>query len=158
MVVEEWREDMGRMHSHSRGKAHSTRPTFKRAPSWITYSPDEVVSLIVKMAKDDVPPSLIGVKLRDDYGIPLVKPILGKSIGDVLKENNFARELPEDLDKLVKKAKMIQVHLKRYPSDRKNVRSLELAESKIHRLSKHYKKIGLLPAIWKYKTQIVQAA
>ena len=147
---------MGRMHSHSKGKSQSTRPTFKRSPSWISYSPDEVMSLIVKMAKDDIKPSMIGVKLRDEYGIPLVKPMLGKSINQILKENNLLGKMPEDLEKLVERAGLILHHIKKYPSDRKNVRSLELAEAKIHRLSKHYKKIGLIESSWKYKAHIVK--
>jgi small subunit ribosomal protein S15 len=146
------------MYSKSKGKSHSTRPIFKRAPSWITYSPDEVEALIVNMAKDEVPPSLIGIKLRDEYGIPLVKPFLGKSINDVLRANDFVKEIPDDLDLLVKRANQIQLHLKNHPSDRKNVRSLELVEAKIHHLTKRYKKLNLVPSNWKYKSQVAQLA
>jgi len=149
---------MGRMYSKSKGKSHSTRPIFKRAPSWITYSPDEVEALIVNMAKDEVPPSLIGIKLRDEYGIPLVKPFLGKSISDVLRANDFVKEIPDDLDLLVKRANKIKLHLKNHPSDRKNVRSLELVEAKIHHLTKRYKKLNLVPFNWKYKSQVAQLA
>lgn len=149
---------MGRMYSHRRGKSHSIRPTFKRAPSWVSYNPDEVEALIVKMAKDEVPISSIGVKLRDEYGIPLAKILLGKSIQDVLRENNLAKEIPEDLDRLVTRARQLQAHLRRHPSDRKNVRSLELVEAKIHRLSKRYKKLGMVPADWKYKSKVAQLA
>lgn len=132
------------------------RPTFKRTPSWITYSPDEVETLIVDMAKNEVPPSMIGVKLRDEYGIPLVKPLLGKSIQDILAEHDLAQEIPEDLDRLVKRARQLQYHLRQNPGDRKNVRSLELVEAKIHRLSKRYKRLGLMPSEWKYKSKIAQ--
>ncbi len=149
---------MGRMYSNSKGKSHSTRPVFKRSPSWITYSPDEVEALIVKMAKDEVPPSLIGVKLRDEYGIPLVKPFLGKSIHNVLKENNLVKEIPDDLELLVKRARHMQMHLKQHRGDRKNVRSLELIEAKIHHLSKRYRKLSLVPADWKYKSKVAQLA
>jgi small subunit ribosomal protein S15 len=147
---------MGRMYSHSRGKSHSMRPTFKRAPSWITYSPDEVEALIVNMAKDEVPPSVIGVRLRDEYGIPLVKPVLGKSLHDVLKEHNLSSEIPEDLSLLVKRAQKLQAHLKENPGDRKNIHSLELIEAKIHRLSKRYKRLGLMAAHWKYRSKIAK--
>ena len=139
-----------------RGKSHSIRPTSKRVPSWVTYSPDEVITLIVKMAKEGLTPSEIGLRLRDEYGIPLVKPLLGKGILQVLEENNLKPKLPEDLDRLLQKAKRLQAQLKVHKSDRKNVRSLELLEAKIHRLSKYYKRIGWLPPTWKYSTVVAQ--
>ncbi len=132
------------------------RPTSKRAPTWSTYSPDEIVTLIVKMAKDGVTPSEIGVRLRDEYSIPLVKPVLGKSVLEVIEEHGLRSSIPEDLDRLMKKARKLQEHLKTHKSDRKNVRSLELIEAKIHRLSKHYKSEGLLPRDWKYSTVVAQ--
>ncbi|MFC1752287.1 30S ribosomal protein S15 [Thermoproteota archaeon] len=149
-------KDMGRIYSHNKGKSHSTRPTFKRSPSWIMYSQDEVESIIIKMAKDEVPPSLIGVKLRDEYGIPLLKNFIGKSVSDVLKANNLAKDIPEDLELLVKRARLMQLHLKKNHGDRKNVRSLELIEAKIHRNSKRYKKHNLLPPDWKYISKVAQ--
>ncbi len=147
---------MGRMYSHSKGKSHSIRPTFKRSPSWVMYSQDEVETLIVKMAKDEIPQSLIGVKLRDEYGIPLVKNFMGKSINEILKSHDLEKDIPEDLELLVKRARGIQSHLKRNHGDRKNVRSLELVEAKIHRLSKSYKKLGLMPLNWKYISKVAQ--
>lgn len=147
---------MARIHSHRRGKSHSMRPTSKRVPSWSTYSIDEIVTQIVKMAKDGLTPSEIGLKLRDEYNIPLVKPILGKSILEVLEENGLKPSLPEDLERLMEKAKRLQEHLKVHKGDRKNVRSLELLEAKIHRLSKYYKSIGFLPEDWKYSTVVAQ--
>ena len=147
---------MGRMYSHSKGKSHSIRPTFKRSPSWVMYSQDEVEALIVKMAKDEIPPSLIGVKLRDEYGIPLLKNFIGKSINEILKAHNLEKDIPEDLELLVKRARGIQLHLKKNTGDRKNVRSLELVEAKIHRLSKRYKKLGFMPPDWKYISKVAQ--
>ncbi|MBI2938553.1 MAG: 30S ribosomal protein S15 [Thaumarchaeota archaeon] len=147
---------MARMYSRSRGKSHSMRPTFKRAPSWITYSPDEVEALIVNLAKDEVPPSVIGIKLRDEYGIPLVKPVLGKPMQDVLKAHNLAKEIPEDLGLLVKRAQKLHAHLKEHHGDRKNVHSLELIEAKIHRLTKRYKRLGLMAQHWKYASKIAK--
>ncbi len=144
------------MYSDSKGKSHATRPVFKSVPSWISYSTDEVEALIVKMARDEIPPSLMGIKLRDEYGIPLVKHFLGRAINEVLKENNLVKEIPEDLDLLINRALQMQLHLKRHTSDRKNVRSLELIEAKIHHLSKRYKKLGLIPVNWKYKSKVAQ--
>lgn len=146
---------MARIHAHRKGKSHSTRPS-RSVASWVTMSKDEIVSLIVKMAKDGLTPSEIGIKLRDEYGIPLVKPIVGKSITDVLEENGATGDMPGDLDTLVRKALGLQKHLRTHKSDRNNVRSLELLEAKIHRLSKYYKRQGKLPQNWKYAAVVAK--
>lgn len=111
---------------------------------------------MVKLSKDGMSPSEIGLKLRDEHGIPLVKPIVGKSMTKVLADNNIKFEMPEDLDMLVKKALGLQKHLKAHNSDHRNVRSLELVEAKIHRLSKYYKNVGKLPKSWRYAAVIAQ--
>ena len=147
---------MGRMHSHNYGKSHSTRPLNPKAPSWITQEPKEIEELIIKYAKDDLSASQIGVKLRDQHSIPLVKPIIKKSITNVLEENDLQTELPEDMNNIVKKAIGLQKHLKSNKNDNRNVRSLELIEAKVHRLSVYYKKIGRIPKNWKYKSIIAQ--
>jgi small subunit ribosomal protein S15 len=147
---------MARIHVHTHGKSHSTRPTSKGAPAWLTQSRDQVSALVVKLAKEGLSPSEIGLAFRDEHGIPLIKPLLGKSVTRVLMENNIKSEMPEDLDKLVKKALGLQKHLKVHNSDHRNVRSLELIESKIHRLSKYYKRVGKLPTNWKYAAVIAQ--
>ncbi|HEX2014524.1 MAG TPA: 30S ribosomal protein S15 [Nitrososphaera sp.] len=46
--------------------------------------------------------------------------------------------------------------MKIHNSDHRNVRSLELVEAKIHRLSKYYKRKGKLPQNWKYAAVIAQ--
>ncbi len=147
---------MGRMHTHRHGKSHSIRPVTLRAPSWITLGPKEIEELIIKYSKDDMTPSQIGIKLRDQHSIPLIKPILKKSIGEILTENNLISEMPEDLDNIVKKAVGLQKHLKLNNGDYRNVRSLELIEAKIHRLSVYYKRIGRIPKNWKYKSVVAQ--
>ncbi len=147
---------MARIHTHTHGKSHSIRPTSKSAPSWLNQSKDQVSSLVVNFSKDGLRPSEIGLKLRDEYGIPLVKPVVGKSLSELLADNNIRPEMPEDLDTLVKKAVGLQKHLKIHNSDHRNVRSLELIEAKIHRLSKYYKRIGKLPKSWKYAAVIAQ--
>jgi small subunit ribosomal protein S15 len=94
--------------------------------------------------------------LRDEYAIPLVKPILGKKITKVFDENNIKLDMPEDLNQLVQKAVGLQKHLRAHNSDHRNVRSLELIEAKIHRLSRYYKRIGKLQKNWKYAAVIAQ--
>ena len=147
---------MGRMHTHNHGKAHSIRPIELKKPDWIKMESKEIEELIVKYANEGMTSSQIGIKLRDQHAIPLVKPILNKTISDVLKENDLVPEIPEDLNNIVLRAVNLQKHLKENKSDNRNVRSLELIEAKVHRLSTHYKKKGIIPKKWKYKSVVAQ--
>lgn len=142
------------MPKREKGRSHSARPVGKRPPSWCKYTPEEVVALIVKLAREGNPPSRIGVILRDQYGIPLVKPIVGKGILEILKENNLAPRISEDLENLIKRATRIAMHLQRNKKDRHNKRALQLVESRIRRLAEYYKKRGVLPPNWEYKALI----
>ena len=147
---------MGRMHTHNHGKAHSIRPIELKKPDWIKMESKEIEELIVKYAKEGMTSSQIGIKLRDQHAIPLVKPILNKTISDVLKENELVPEIPEDLNNIVLRAVNLQKHLKENKGDSRNVRSLELIEAKVHRLSTHYKSKGIIPKKWKYKSVVAQ--
>ncbi len=147
---------MGRMHTHRHGKSHSIRPTTLRVPSWITLSPKEIEELVVKYTKEGLTPSQIGNTLRDQHAIPLIKPITKKSIGEILEENDLKTEMPEDLENIVKRAVGLQKHLKVNRGDNRNVRSLELIEAKVHRLSVYYKRIERIPKTWKYKSVVAQ--
>ncbi len=149
---------LARIHSHRHGKSHSTRPTSKRTPTWINYSQDEVLAQIAKFAKEGQSGSQIGLRLRDDYGIPDVKTFLGKSVKQVLLENKSKDTVPEDLTHLVERAARLKSHLDSHHADRKNVRSLELLEAKIHRLSNYYKGREELPLNWKYSVAVAQLA
>ena len=147
---------MARMHAHTRGKSHSTRTSSHSLPTWVSNTNSELTSLIVQLSKGGLGPSEIGIRIRDQHAIPLAKPILGKNITHILTENNIHTELPEDLSQLVKKAIGLQKHLRAHNTDRRNIRSLELIEAKIHRLSKYYKRTGKLQANWKYAAIIAQ--
>ena len=143
------------MPKKEKGKSHSTRPITHRSPSWCRYTSEEVEALVVKLAREGNLPSKIGVILRDQYGIPLVKPIVGKSITEILKDNNLAPAIPEDLGMLLRKASRLHAHLERNRSDKHNKRALQIVESKIHKLSKYYKRKGLLPKDWKYTPTVL---
>lgn len=148
--------NMARIHAHTRGQSHSTRPTSKNAPSWVAENPAQLSALILQLSKEGLMPSEIGVKMRDEYGIPLIKPILGKKVTALLAENDIKKDMPEDLDHLVRKSLALQRHLRTHNSDHRNVRSLELIEAKIHRLSKYYKRTGKLQQNWKYASVVAQ--
>jgi len=147
---------MGRMHTHNHGKAHSIRPIELKKPDWVKMESKEIEELIIKYAKEGMTSSLIGIKLRDQHAIPLVKPIINKTILQVIKENDLVSEIPEDLNNIVLRAVNLQKHLKENKSDNRNVRSLELIEAKVHRLSTPYKKKGIIPKKWKYKSVVAQ--
>lgn len=135
------------------GKSHSIRPVSKRPPSWCKYQPEEVEALVVKLAKDGHPPSKIGTILRDQYAIPLVKPITGKKITQILKEAGLAPSIPEDLGNLLKKAARLTAHMEKNRKDVHNKRGLQIVEAKIYKLSRYYKRNGVLPEDWKYKAE-----
>ncbi|MBS3117465.1 30S ribosomal protein S15 [Candidatus Woesearchaeota archaeon] len=141
---------MARMHSRKKGKSGSKRPIKKQKPSWFHYSEKEVEQLILKYARLGMPPSKIGVYLRDVYGIPDVKIITGKKITQILSENKLQQELPEDILALIKKEITILGHLEKNNKDMPSKRGLQLTESKIRRLTKYYKGRGILPDNWKY--------
>jgi small subunit ribosomal protein S15 len=98
--------------------------------------------------------SSIGTILRDQYAIPLVKPIVGKSISDVLKEANLASTMPEDLSNLMKKAQSLAVHMDKNKKDLHNKRNMQIIEARIHKLSRYYKREGILAKNWKYEAKI----
>lgn len=142
------------MPKQEKGKSHQIRPVSKRAPSWCKYQPEEVEALIVKLGKEGNSPSRIGTILRDQHGIPLAKPIIGKRVMKVLKENELAPPLPEDLASLLKKAETLGLHLEKNRTDQINKRALQLIEAKIHKISRYYKRKGILPSKWKYEAKI----
>lgn len=142
------------MPKQEKGKSHQTRPVSKRSPSWCKYQSEEVEALIVKLAKEGNSPSRIGTILRDQHAIPLSKPITGKRIQKVLRENSLAPSMPEDLTSLLKKAESLALHLEKNRSDLYNRRALQLIEAKIHKLSRYYKHEGLMAQSWKYEPKI----
>ncbi len=134
-----------------RGMSHSTRPVSKRSPTWCKYKPEEVEAMVVKLAKEGHPPSKIGTILRDQHGIPLTKPLVGRTITRILKDAELAPTLPEDFETLLKKATRLRVHLEKNKKDLHNKKALQIVEAKIHKLAKYYKRKGVLPPDWKYE-------
>jgi small subunit ribosomal protein S15 len=139
---------MARLHARRRGESGSKRPLSKAPPSWVKLTPEEIESLVVKYAKEGYPPSIIGIILRDQHGVPLVKQVTGKTIKQILKENKLTPQIPEDLENLLRRARRMSVHMGKHKGDRYNRHKLQLVEAKIHRLVKYYKQIGELPQDW----------
>jgi small subunit ribosomal protein S15 len=142
------------MPKQEKGKAHQIRPVSKRPPNWCKYQPEEVEALVVKLAKEGNAPSRIGTILRDQHAIPMVKPITGKTITNILKEAELSPAMPEDLASLLRKAESLSVHFEKNKGDLHNKRSLQMIEARIHKLSRYYKREGVLPSTWKYEPKI----
>ncbi|MBD3204347.1 30S ribosomal protein S15 [Candidatus Woesearchaeota archaeon] len=146
---------MARMHSRRKGKSGSTKPSKKVIHSWIRYKPKEIELLIVKLAKQGMTPSQIGLHLRDTYGIPDVKLITKKKISKILVEKKILPEIPEDLMNLLKKVVALQKHLENNKKDKVAIRGLRLTESKVRRLVKYYKESKKLASSWNYNPKNV---
>ena len=141
---------MAKMHSRKKGKSSSHKPIKQTKKDWVKYSNKEIEQLIVKLAKTGLTSSLIGIKLRDVYGIPDVRTLTNKKITKILEENNAKRGLPEDLKNLITKDIRLMKHRESHKKDQTVKRGLQLTVSKINRLSKYYKREGLLAEGWKY--------
>jgi small subunit ribosomal protein S15 len=138
------------MHSRRKGRSKSKKPSREGSPDWVSLSKAEVEELIIKLAKDGNNPSKIGLILRDQYGVPDVRPIIGCKITKVLEDNKMGLKLPEDLQSLINKAVALNNHLDKNSRDKHNRRGLMLIESKIRRLSKYYIREGKLEKGWRY--------
>lgn len=139
------------MPKQEKGRSHSVRPVSKRPPSWCKYEEEEVEALVIKLAREGNPPSRIGTILRDQHGIPLTKSLTGKTVSGILAEADMTPSVPEDLEMLLKKASRLSTHLERNKMDLINKRALQIVEAKIHKLSKYYRREGVLPSDWKYE-------
>lgn len=142
---------MARMHSRKKGKSGSNKTYSQDDHSWVEMSGDEITELIVQMRKDGLSSASIGVKLRDQYGIPGTKAVLGKKVGSVLEEADVAPEVPEDLMNLIAKYKNISRHVELNKKDVSNTRNRSLIMAKILRLVRYYKSNGVLPVEWKLR-------
>ena len=141
---------MAKMHSRKKGKSASHKPIKQTKKDWVKYSNKEIEQLIVKLDKTGLTSSLIGIKLRDVYGIPDVRTLTNKKIKKILEENNAKHGLPEDLKNLITKDIRLMKHVELHKKDQTVKRGLQLTVSKINRLSKYYKREGILADDWKY--------
>ena len=119
-------------------------------PEWVTYSDEEIEEMILKFNREGKSTSEIGIILRDQYGIPSTKTVLGAKITEILKDNGTEFEYPEDLLNLIKRAVNIRDHLEENPKDLHSKRGLMIIESKIRRLVKYYTRNNVLPEGWRY--------
>lgn len=147
---------MAKMHSRARGKSGSNRPLITTQPSWTPLQKKELEMLVIKLAKEGNSPSKIGLMLRDSYGIPDARPVLGRNITRLLEEKSLAPKLPEDLQALMRRSVLLRKHLELNRQDQPAKRGLLLTESKIKRMAKYYKAIKRLALDWKYDPEKIK--
>ena len=141
------------MHARRKGKSGSRKPLTKEKPAWVTMSEKEITETVVRLAKAGNFQAVIGTILRDQYAVPDVKLITGKSITKILKENNIKSDIPTDLRDLIKKAVHLSEHTALNPKDLSNKRGMHLIEAKIRRLVRYYKKTNVLSDDWNYSLE-----
>ncbi len=144
---------MSRIHSRRKGRAGSHRPYPLQRPAWVSTTREEVVEQTVNLSKTGLSGAQIGTILRDSYGVPSVRTVVGERMAHLLKANGVEPELPEDLQALLKRVVHLQRHLETHPKDTANRRGLSLIESRIRRLSRYYRHRKVLPDTWHYSAK-----
>jgi small subunit ribosomal protein S15 len=147
---------MARIHARRRGDSGSVRPHRTEAPPWSNTDVEAIEKVIITLKKEGYSSSRIGLILRDRYGVPDVKLVMGKRIDQILKENGLQSEIPEDLRNLIQKALGLRKHLGENKNDLHNKRQLQLTESKVRRLVRYYVSSGRLPSDWSYKPETAE--
>lgn len=142
---------MARMHARRRGISRSVRPYRTEAPEWSNRDKDTIIKQIVDLRRQGTSSAEIGLIMRDKYGVPSIKLATGKRVTQILRDNELASNIPEDLRNLIEKALGMRKHLSENKRDVHNKRQLMLTESKVRRLVKYYVKSKKLPAGWVYK-------
>jgi small subunit ribosomal protein S15 len=147
---------MARIHARRRGDSGSVRPHRTEAPSWSNTDVKAIEKVIIDLKKEGYSSSRIGLVLRDRYGVPDVKLVMGKRIDQILEENGLQSEIPEDLRNLIVKSLGLRKHLIENKHDLHNKRQLQLTESKVRRLVRYYVSSGRLPSDWSYKPETAE--
>jgi small subunit ribosomal protein S15 len=147
---------MAKLHSRKKGSSRSRPPKVASAPAWSDVSREELGKTIMKLHDSGMASSRIGLALRDSYGVPSIKLVLGKNLNRFLKDNNSLPDLPEDLSNLMRKALHIRKHVKANKKDIHNRRALNLIENKVRRLVKYYHDSGRLAKDWSYSPETAE--
>lgn len=140
---------MAKMHSRGRGQSSSMKPFATTVPTYMTGTITEIKSTIIALAKKNQPPAKIGAILRDQHGVGKVSDILGCNLLDFLKENSCAPVIPEQIANLMDRANNLIKHLRIYKKDNDAKHRFGNIVSKIHRISRYYRRRNELPSNWK---------
>ena len=144
---------MARMHARRHGRSSSRRPKVSKAPTWLTMTKEEVEEKVVELARAGNSTAKIGLLMRDQYGIPNVRHVVGPRMTKFLQSKGIKTELPEDMAALLRRAVSLNAVLQGHKKDHSNKRRLQLLESKIRRLEKYYRREKRLPTGWRYSLE-----
>lgn len=147
---------MARMYSKGKGTSRSHRPPFKIVHRWLRGQKVELEKLVVKLAKEKHSSAMIGTILRDQYGVPDVEAVTGKSVAQIMKENNLYPEYPEDLLNLFRKLVILNEHMRVNKMDNRSKHAFENVESKVRRLIKYYKREKKVSADFVYDLEKIK--
>jgi small subunit ribosomal protein S15 len=147
---------MARMHSRKKGASRSRPPYGEKLPAWSDMTKEELKKTVTKLHDSGMAPTKIGLTLRDQYGVPSVRMVLGENLDRFMRSSGMASEVPEDLANLMRKALHIRKHVKANDKDVHNKRALQLTESKIRRLVRYYHSSGKLAAGWEYSPEAAE--
>lgn len=147
---------MARVYSGKKGKHGSHKPAIKAKPKWVKQSAEDVEKLVIELAKNKYSSAIIGTMLRDRYGVPDVKIVTGKTVSQIMRENDLYPDYPEDLVNLFKKAVKVREHLNLSKGDKHSRKGLQNLESKIRRLIKYYAREGKVSKGFSYDYQKVK--
>jgi ribosomal protein S15P/S13E len=111
---------------------------------------EELEEQVVSLTNAGHSPSKVGLILRDEHGVKDFTTETGKSIQQVLRENNLLGEMPEDLLNLIRRSVVLYNHMNKNKKDYSAKRGYELTVSKIRKLTKYYSKKERIPAGWHY--------
>ncbi|MBI2449837.1 30S ribosomal protein S15 [Candidatus Pacearchaeota archaeon] len=106
-------------------------------PSWNKIKYEEVEKLVIEMAKHGMSLEMIGLVLRDKYGIPTAR-VYGKKLGKILKEHGL--EQKSDLAYVNKKLETLKKHLEKNKHDKKSKRKLAILTGRVRKLKRYYDK------------------
>ncbi|MCL4332482.1 MAG: 30S ribosomal protein S15 [Candidatus Thermoplasmatota archaeon] len=139
---------MARMHSGKKGKSGSHNDYRSDDHEWVSISQDEYRQVATSLRKEGMSASMIGIRLRDQFGLPGSKVIAGKKLTVLLEENGMKPEIPEDLVALIAKYQRTTKHLELNHGDSAAIRGRNLIMAKILRLVRYYKKNNYLSPEW----------
>lgn len=121
-------------------KAEAVPSSEKKAiekPVWLKFSEEDVIAIILKLAKQGLTSEKIGLELRDTYGLPTTK-LYGRKISKILKENGLYKD--STLKNLEQNQANLVKHLEKNKQDKKTKRALTIITARISELKKYKKR------------------
>lgn len=88
---------MGCVHTPRKGLSQLALPYHRSVPTQLELMSDNVKEQVYKLAKKGLPPSPIGMILRESHSVAQVGFMKGNKILRILESKGLVPDLPEDL-------------------------------------------------------------